>query len=167
MSSYACKQSGGEPLSSGEYQGALEIIANHYSFYQSGGSGDMVLKEDSVKRSEAAELWYREVYSLYKESRNVLRRAADSSRLNEDCKKLRWNLMVTATYVCSGQLPIAQRVVHGDYDGVLSSPPNVKSPGEGFVRPAAIHSLARISRRHARLVGYNGPEAQQGGLELI
>lgn len=68
----------------------------------------MVLKGHSVKRSEEAEKWCKKVYSLYKKSRHVLRRAADSSLLNEDCKKLRWNLIVTATYVCSGQLPVAQ-----------------------------------------------------------
>ncbi|GAA5948546.1 hypothetical protein JCM3765_004919 [Sporobolomyces pararoseus] len=167
MSDYAFKQSQGEPLASGDFKAAILMIAEQHSFYQSGGSGDMILKEHSVKLSEEAETWRKDVSSVYKKSRGTVRRVADSSRLNEACKKLRWNLLVTATYVCSGQLPTAQRVVHGDYDGILSSPPNVKVPGQGFVPHSASHSLARISRRYAPLIGYNGPEARQGGLEFI
>ncbi|GAA5903532.1 uncharacterized protein JCM6883_005032 [Sporobolomyces salmoneus] len=122
-------------VTSKEVRVAALKIANHYSTYHSHGGTEAALRQEG-RLSRDVEKWFEEVVILFGENQGV------------------W-----------GKLPLARRVVHGDKDGLLTTPPNVSVPGPGFVESSSSYSLSRISHRYARLVGYTGAEAQEGGLE--
>jgi hypothetical protein len=90
-------------LESGEVKDAVERLADCFLTYEAGGISSLACRTNNVKQTEQMQIWSKQVINLYKENRSF----SDRLALTTFSKKLRWNLLVAASYVCCGQLPTA------------------------------------------------------------
>ncbi|GAA6007726.1 hypothetical protein JCM11491_003942 [Sporobolomyces phaffii] len=121
-----------------EFQAAIQSIATWYGWR-------------NPHASEEAQHWQNGALRIYGRTGGVRWRATPG---HKDGRLVRFDLIKAAIAVANGHgLPDVDQIVNGDVPFLE----NV---------PSSSHSLARISRRQARRVGYHGPEAQDGGLEF-